>query len=251
MLTPLDLNLATRPFRNNTLPWTAVLVGALALVGLTWWNVGTYMDYRDRLDRLRDDLRNYDSRMRALDQRDGRAAEGIAEHDLELLKIRTARANSVIRLKAFSWTRLFNQLEQVLPYDVRMTSILPVFHISKSSLPGLNEANDDGVPVTVEGVAKTLQDFLDFERNLLQDSHFDRVEPDRHLPGETGDIVFKLRFRYYPDAAPSEDAGAEAGDGGGESDGGDIAPQKEVAPVEGGDGTRADAGDASEPEDRS
>jgi hypothetical protein len=248
MLTPLDLNLATRPFRNNTLPWAAVLVGAIALVTLTWWNVSTYMDYGDRLDRLRDDLRNFDARMAALEQRDLRATRGINEHDLEFLTVQTVKANSVIELKAFSWTRLFNQLEEVLPYDVRMTSILPVFRIGQRPA-ATDEPDDDGVPVTVEGVAKTLNDFYDLQRNLLSDPRFDRVEPDRHLPGDTGDVVFKLRFRYYPDA-PGEPAPEELAAGGEEDEGGDPvepAPDAEpqAEPSDGTDESRAGAGAVS------
>ena len=46
---------------------------------------------------------------------------------LEKLTVQSLKANEVIEWKAFSWTRLFNLMEQIQPWDIRMTSIRPIF----------------------------------------------------------------------------------------------------------------------------
>ena len=49
----LELNLATRPFRNNTLLWTGYALLAVAVVTFTAWNTVTFVDTRSTLDQLR------------------------------------------------------------------------------------------------------------------------------------------------------------------------------------------------------
>jgi len=42
---PLDLNLATRPFHNNTLHWLGYGLGAVLVIVMTFFNVDAYVDY--------------------------------------------------------------------------------------------------------------------------------------------------------------------------------------------------------------
>ena len=42
MLQPLDLNLGTRPFRNNTLIWTFLFLGLALVLWMSWWNYTTW-----------------------------------------------------------------------------------------------------------------------------------------------------------------------------------------------------------------
>jgi hypothetical protein len=57
---------------------------------------------------------------------------------VEQLTIGADKANEVIGWKSFSWTRLFNLLEEVLPHEVQMVSIRPVF---RPEAPGKAVAN--------------------------------------------------------------------------------------------------------------
>jgi hypothetical protein len=110
-----------------------------------------------------------------------------------------------------------------------MTSIQPQFQVAR----GHRSADVEQVPVSVEGRAKMLEDFLELEDNLHGDPHFGRVEPERtELEDTTGEIVFRLHFLYDPreqaeapeagpaaaapggsEAAPAPEAGSGAGDG--------------------------------------
>ena len=107
--------------------------------------------------------------------------------DLRNLTVQTTRANEIIERKAMSWTRLFNVMETVLPYEVRMRSIRPSFRIGQEqqmAVRGREAIPEGALPVTVEGVAQNLEGFLEFERNLLVSSHFDRIEPERNSISE-------------------------------------------------------------------
>lgn len=197
----LDLNLASHPFRNNTLLWVGYALLAVLVVGFTAWNTVTFVDTRGALDQLRNTVGSVEGRLSAVDQRE-RTVEGrIAKHDVKHLATRASRANEFIRRKAFSWTRLFNVLEAIQPYEVKMVSVRPLFGsvAGGGTLPAGASATDAGVPVSVDGVAKSVDAFFDFEDALIDDPHIDRIEPMRSSRTKSGEILFSLSFLYYPD----------------------------------------------------
>ena len=123
-----------------------------------------------------------------------------ASYDIEALAIRAQKANEVIRWKAFSWTLLFNRLEDVQPWDVQMASIHPTFRPQGDVVNARQLDQVSGVPVAVEGTAKDLKAFLDLERGLIRSPYFTRVEPERtDRDSQTRETVFRLRFIYDPD----------------------------------------------------
>ena len=50
----IDLNLSTRPFKNDTLVWVGLVVGALVLGLASWWNVTRWSEHRTLLADLRE-----------------------------------------------------------------------------------------------------------------------------------------------------------------------------------------------------
>ena len=52
--------------------------------------------------------------------------------------------------------------------------------------------------LVVEGAAKNLNAFFEFERALLADPYFGHPEPDRHQTMDNREEQFRLRFTYYP-----------------------------------------------------
>jgi hypothetical protein len=209
---PLELNLASRPFKNDTLPWLGAILCAGALVAGTVWNVRTYRDHALWVADLRQQYADRDTELEDLHRRETKAQREIEQFDRVLLAVRADKANEVIRWKGFSWTRLFNHMEEVLPNNVQMSSISPVFRPDEAAGEGRGrEVRLEGrVPVTVEGLAKGMQDFFELERNLYGHPHFDQVEPERHDTDEqTGVTSFSLRFLYDSRELPGDAAPAE------------------------------------------
>ena len=54
MTQPIDLNLSSRPFRNNTLPWIALVGSCLLLLGFTYWNTSSYREHNRLLSEARE-----------------------------------------------------------------------------------------------------------------------------------------------------------------------------------------------------
>lgn len=214
----LDLNLASRPFRNNTLLWVGFGLGLAAVLALTVWNVRTYRGIQSDLAQLRGDMEAYDGRMQDLRERNRRAKNGIENHDLDLLQVQAMKANSVIELKAFSWTTLFNRLEEILPYNVKMQRVRPMFRVgreSRSDRPSI-EAEERAIPVMIDGRAQDLDAFFDLQTALLASPYFERVEPQRQAAVDN-EVEFALQFVYYPNRSTEpepepEPAGEDAAD---------------------------------------
>lgn len=193
----LELNLATLPFRNDTPIWTAHAVLLAAVIGFTVWNVHTEMVASDKLKALQADLGSVERQLSELDRREGEAVAGARQFDPKIMQVQADKANDIILRRGLSWTRLFNTLEKVVPYEVRMTTIHPVYGTSRGSRDPVFEGV---VPVTVDGFAQSLESFLELERALIVDPHFANVEPVRtESPQGSAELMFQLHFLYDPD----------------------------------------------------
>jgi Tfp pilus assembly protein PilN len=195
----LELNLATRPFHNNTPIWTAHAVLLAGVIAFTAWNVHTALDASDKLKALQADIGSVERRRSELERRDEAAVQGARVFDFKTMQVQADKANDIILRRGLSWTRLFNTLEGVVPYEVRMTSVHPIYGASQGG--GRHDGVFAGtVPVDVEGIAQSFESFLEFERALIVDPHFAGVEPVRNeTPQGTLEVKFVLRFLYDPE----------------------------------------------------
>ena len=204
----LDLNLASRPFKNNTLLWLGHGAAILLLTAFTAWSVRTYEAHARLLDELQTSLGTTESEFLELDLRDQRAWSGIDEFDLEALAIQADKANQVIDWRAFSWTRLFNLMAEIQPYRIRMTSIRPIFRTGRRGTDEFVTATERKViPVSIQGAAKDFAAVFELQNRLQENPQIGRVEPDRLSKIENGEYVFEMRFYYLPPGA--EASGSE------------------------------------------
>ena len=121
----LRTNLATRPFYNERAVQLALALAAIAVLAVTAFNVG-------ELIRLSGSQRTLGARAVQAEQEAGRLRREAATiraqintKELESVASAAREANGIIDQRAFSWTELFDQLEQTLPDDVRITRIEP------------------------------------------------------------------------------------------------------------------------------
>lgn len=205
----LDLNLASRPFRNNVLLWIVYGLAFGALLLFSGFSVASYIEHKRLLSELNSKVDSIDAQTRDLEQRDARARAGIAKHDLPSLLVQSEKANEVIEGKAFSWTRLFNLLAEIQPYNVRMTSVRPIFRVDGGRPAPVALARPPegrSVPVSIDAMAKTYGDMLEMQRALIEDPHFGRLEMERLIRAQNGrEYLFQLSFLYFPDATRDAD----------------------------------------------
>ena len=186
----IEINLAHQPFRNDTLAW--VLVGSLAAagLGLSIWNVGLFLSLRSQITVLTEQREELTARQREAEREEKRLLRTGQAALSQLGASRATFANLIIQQWAFSWTKLFNELERVIPYGVRLRSIRPRF--------------EDGVRVRVGAVARNNEAFWSFQESLQGSPAFGDVYPDVVQASDPrmslmrGEQLVSMEMEYYP-----------------------------------------------------
>jgi Tfp pilus assembly protein PilN len=193
------LNLATQPFRNETLPLVLLAVGGLVLVLVTAQHALTIRrllpDRTSAAHRKAAALEEEAARLRA-EVRETRVAQppSTVIAQWRLLK-------ELVDRRAFSWTGLFSVLEEVLPPGVRLMSIAP-------------RVDKDEVTLELTAAARSYERGLELIRILEDRPEFSNVYPVSR--GDEEESRFRYTMRYVPQepsaaipAPPDETAGPD------------------------------------------
>jgi len=190
----IDINLASRPYEDARQFWTrwgtalGVLV-LLTLVLLVLDITGFVASHHDRVVM---------AQTRALiADRDRTRAE--ADRVLNLVENRTTRdqsryLNELIERKAFSWTRVLENLEKVMPPRVHLVSISPQ----------LDENNELALKMTVAGDSRNRA--VELERRMEESRRFVQtaITTKRHVDSQTGDTEQIEMAAIYVPELPNE-----------------------------------------------
>jgi type IV pilus assembly protein PilN len=186
----LDINLASQPYEDARQFWMrwGAAVGAVALVTL----VLLTLDITGWVNARRDWAAIAEKKAMIAD-RDRIRAE--AERILNLPENRTTRdesqfLNQLIERKAFSWTRVLENLEKVMPPHVHLEAISPQ----------LDEDNQLGLKMTVAGDSRDRA--LELARRMEDSRRFaqTRVEAGHAEQSQTGDTErFDIVAIYIPE----------------------------------------------------
>jgi Tfp pilus assembly protein PilN len=113
------LNLSSKPFRNRTLPWaTALVVCLVSLLALSYvvnksWTTNAQANKVEKeVEPLRKQKKNLEDLLKNVDA-------GLTSEQRQLL----AAGHSLVNRKRFSWSYLFNELESVIPNNVKVSRI--------------------------------------------------------------------------------------------------------------------------------
>jgi len=186
----ISLNLASRPFRNNLAVGLLLWSVAAAAVLASAYNGYVYLNYGGHYGELQQEERQHLSKLAALQTEERKLAKEIQTRDFRRLSGRGQFAGEQILKRSFSWTLLFNKLEDVIPNEVMMTAIRP--HIAS-----------EGIVIRVDGVAKSHGALISLEDSLQSKPMFTRVYPssERKINPGRPEIAFALNFDYLPGKA--------------------------------------------------
>ena len=190
------INLATRPFYNERM--VHLLLGTAGLLAAAMLGAGAL---------LLAELSSERAALAAEAARDEAAAQAAAAEAQDLLRqvasgdpdataSAVADARALIDRRLFSWTALFNHIEQTLPDEVRLVSVQP-------------EVNGAGARVALEVIGRSVAAIGAFMAALEATGAFSGVLPqDEEAAGEG---IF--RARLVADYSPLTPGGAPARDG--------------------------------------
>lgn len=171
MAVRVPINLATDPFRRDrpiivgTIALSIALIGVLVLQAfLIYSERNQAADTRILLDRLSRQLTKVTAEQNKMDLTLGQPANSeVLEKSLFL--------NLLIQHKSISWTKLFADLEKVMPADVRLVNVrLPQVNAQGHVLLDMQVAAKDAGPV------------VEFIRRLETSPQFSNTEPLTSLP---------------------------------------------------------------------
>lgn len=200
-------NLARHPFANtrpvNRLGIALWAAGALLLAG----NVAVYYSYFAGSGDRRAELARLEEQV-ALQQRGaGQAETDLAGIDLEQQNEQVEFLNRKIAERAFSWSLLFDRLAEVLPSQVRLTSLRPHGVVSgdegRRRVAGRVVVEEGRVALEMAGEAQSGEALLRFVDNLFAHAAFEDPDLAQEAVDDGERIEFTLRAQYLPEVAES------------------------------------------------
>jgi Tfp pilus assembly protein PilN len=177
----ISINLASQPFRRDR----AILVASTAVCVILLLTLGglAYLYTQDRAQGAAVQLE-----INQLNGHIDRAKKQQADLDAVLRRPENALVlqtsgfiNELIYRKAISWSQLFNDLEATIPYNVRLTALVP----------SLNPDNKVTLDITV--AADKGESLIQFAMALEQSSAFRNVQPHTVQPPSQSEPFYTTR----------------------------------------------------------
>jgi len=186
----LRTNLSTRPFYNERAVQLVLGLFALIVLGVTLFNAV-------QLLRLTSSQRTLGAHAVESEREAARLrgeAAGIRAQinakELEVVANAAREANGIIDQRAFSWSELFDQLEQTLPDDVRLVAVDPT----------LKPGGDFIIQISVQ--ARRSEDVDQFIEALEKTGNFHDVITPAEQTNEQGLLEAVIRGTYVRPEGP-------------------------------------------------
>jgi len=177
----IPVNLASEPFRRDR----PIIVGTIAVSVLLVILLGIFISLavseRNRAKEARGLIAKVDSQLRAMSTEQSKLEAVLRKPENAEVLDRSVFANQLLLRKGVSWTRIFNDLEKVLPHDVRLVSVRP-------QLNGPNDLLLDMEVGTANGEAVG-----PFIRNLETSPMFGSTTMHSSRPPSQSDPLYKYR----------------------------------------------------------
>lgn len=114
-----NLNLSSRPFRNRTLPWVlSALLSVVALFGAVFI-FGEWRRENAKAALVKDGIAKIDPQIKAIKANNERIIAELTPEQKNILR----SSHALVDRKRFAWSRLFADLENVLPRDVGVSRV--------------------------------------------------------------------------------------------------------------------------------
>jgi len=202
-------NLAARPFVNRR-PLRRVAIAAWILGGLlALFDAGVYWRYASGEGRRQQRTGELEEGLAAERARIDAAVDVLAAIDLEWQSEQVRFVNLKADQQSFSWSRLFDQLAEVLPDGVRLAKLNPGSQrvdARRMALDGVTAARPRHVNLAMGGSARDSEALYEFVDALFAHPAFER--PDLENERERDEVEFSLSAVYLPGAAPAADEDA-------------------------------------------
>jgi Tfp pilus assembly protein PilN len=119
------VNLASEPFRRNRPLVAASIAVGMALTGLLAMLISLAILERGTAAETRQDIARLDRQIQQMTQEQGQMEAALRRPENAAVLNQVLFINSLLYRKGISWTKIFADMEGVMPYNVRLISIRP------------------------------------------------------------------------------------------------------------------------------
>ncbi|HXI12552.1 MAG TPA: hypothetical protein VNM92_07895 [Thermoanaerobaculia bacterium] len=184
---PIHLNLAAKPYRNYRPVWIAVALLSVVTLALTLYNVDAAYRYFVNTKETRARIASIDQETATEVKRNQELESQLKRVNVVQLGFQTTYINARIAERAFSWSQLLDQLERVLPNDVRLVQLNPT--VDKQGATHVQLSLESKTPA---GLIKTIQ-------KLQGTPYFSRPFPLSQSTRDGGLTSFLIQMDYNPE----------------------------------------------------
>jgi type IV pilus assembly protein PilN len=195
----LDINLATQPYEDSKRFWTYWGTGLALLAMATALLVFLAVTGFINAGHDRAQMAKLETQLAALDQEKNQAEAMLNRPDNRQVRDRSRFLNALFQRKAFSWTRVFEDLERVMPAHLHVVSIHP-------------DLSSDNLAIKLVVAGESREQAIDLVRKMESSKRFKQTRIDSEkfetTPSSNGDRVqFDIDALYVPSADNSESSG--------------------------------------------
>lgn len=187
MAIQIPINLASEPFRRDRALLVASTVLGIALVAMLGWQISAIVHERHQAANIRVTINQLSAQLRTVSAQQAKLNATLRRPENAEVLERSLFLNTLIERKAISWSKIFADLEKVLPYNVRLVSV---------RLPEVDSENAVLLDMLVG--AKEVQPVLELLRKLEGSPQFGPPEVPNSMPPSQTDPFFRyhVSVRY-------------------------------------------------------
>jgi len=198
-------NLAAQPFANERpVKRTTLLIWILALALLAI-NIFLYQRHLAAHNEQRQSIRSLQEQIGAEEEAIKQGQADLASLHLDEQNEEVVFLNEEIARRTFSWSRLFDRLEEVLPANVELHRVSPKTSKERRGKPK-DPRLQDLIAIDMKGSAETTEELLQLVDNLFDHSSFTLPNLMGENQRDDGRLEFNLNVLYLPSVIPEEGA---------------------------------------------
>jgi Tfp pilus assembly protein PilN len=185
------INLASDPFRRERALNAAYALACVALMCLLVMISGLFLHERARASRLRADIAAEQRTLEALRNEQSRYSGVLARPRNADIFSRSVFLNELIARRSVSWTRVFEDLQTVMPSNMRLEAIrLP-------QAPSQQASNINRVQLDMSIGTDKPESVITLLKNLEASSLFGAATVITQTPPTQNDPLFKFRVSVF------------------------------------------------------
>jgi type IV pilus assembly protein PilN len=184
----LDINLATTPYEDAREFWVRWGTGVGALAVLTLVLLALTVEGWTKAGRDRQDIARIQSQIEERDKERSKAQGFLDMGANRSTRDQSQFLNGLIQRKAFSWTRVFEDMELVMPTNLHVVSLQPK----------LNDQNQMELEIRVVGENRNAA--VELVHRMERSKHFQGAQLEQeNQSGEGSAVVALVDAIYVPD----------------------------------------------------